>query len=347
MHRMRDDRGAVALLVAIILPPVLLGMGALVLDFGALYAEKRQLQNGADAGALAVAREYASSTSPTCVSGARISTADSYADANANDTAGSNVAAPECPAVNKVRITTSTSSADGGFIAPILAQVLGNGPTTLEATAAAAWGAPSSLTSDLPLTISLCEFNHYAGGGSSLKPPPPYPPYHQDVAIPFHTTGGTASGCPSSTSGADLPGGFGWLDPNGPSGTCVASTDTNGWVDDSTGVSVPGSTCRAKLTSLLGKVINLPVYDLTNGLTGSNGQFRIATYGAFVLTGYRFPGEVRASLYSGDDYCGPHGTPPLKNSTCVYGFFTNNPTVGSGTVGSGAFTGVTVTQLTD
>ena len=38
---------------------VLLGVGALVIDVGALYAERRQLQNGADAAALAVAADCA------------------------------------------------------------------------------------------------------------------------------------------------------------------------------------------------------------------------------------------------------------------------------------------------
>ena len=38
---------------------VLIGVGALVIDSGALYAERRQLQNGADAAALAVAQDCA------------------------------------------------------------------------------------------------------------------------------------------------------------------------------------------------------------------------------------------------------------------------------------------------
>ena len=53
-----DDRGAVLVWVALMLV-VLLGIGALVIDVGALYAERRQLQNGADAAALAVAADCA------------------------------------------------------------------------------------------------------------------------------------------------------------------------------------------------------------------------------------------------------------------------------------------------
>lgn len=47
-----SDSGAVVVLVAVMLV-VLLGMGAFAVDAGALYAERRQLQTAADAGALA------------------------------------------------------------------------------------------------------------------------------------------------------------------------------------------------------------------------------------------------------------------------------------------------------
>ena len=343
MHRVSGDRGAVAVLVALLFPVVLLGFGAIVLDFGAAYAEKRQLQNGADAGALAVAREYARTAGSTCVPGAKVSTADVYADDNANDAAGSDIASVECPASNKVRVTTRTRSASGGFLPPILAQALGNGNVTLDASASAAWGPPAAFTSDLPLIISVCEFNYYTGGGTTYSPPPPYPPYHQDEPIKFHDTDAedTGSGCPSSSSGADLPGGFGWLDPDDePAGSCVASTDSGGWVDDKTGVAVPGTACRDALAALVGKVVRIPVYDETNGLNGANGEYHVSTYVGFVLTGYSFPGERVKSLYSNSHYCTP-------SETCLYGFFTNDPRVGSGTVGSGPSTGVTVIQLTD
>ena len=59
---------------------VLLGMGALVIDVGQLYAERRELQNGADAAALAVAQDCAGGD---CLD--ETTTADTYADDNAHD----------------------------------------------------------------------------------------------------------------------------------------------------------------------------------------------------------------------------------------------------------------------
>src|SRR6266704_3179830 len=62
----RDDRGAVGVLVAILMGGgVLLGMGAVVVDVGQLYSERAQLQNGADAGARAVAARPAPARSTT------------------------------------------------------------------------------------------------------------------------------------------------------------------------------------------------------------------------------------------------------------------------------------------
>src|ERR1035438_6105259 len=59
----RDERGAIGVLVAVLLGAgVLTGMGALVVDVGQLYQERAELQNGADAAALAVAKSCATGT---------------------------------------------------------------------------------------------------------------------------------------------------------------------------------------------------------------------------------------------------------------------------------------------
>ena len=54
----KDDRGAIGILIAVLIGGgVLLGMAALVVDVGQIYQNRAELQNGADAGALAVARQ--------------------------------------------------------------------------------------------------------------------------------------------------------------------------------------------------------------------------------------------------------------------------------------------------
>jgi Flp pilus assembly protein TadG len=59
---------------------VLLGMGAIVVDFGQLYVERRELQNGADAAALAVAQDCAGGDCRD-----ETATARTYANDNARD----------------------------------------------------------------------------------------------------------------------------------------------------------------------------------------------------------------------------------------------------------------------
>lgn len=339
MHRLSGERGAVTVLVALLMPVVLLGLGAIVLDFGALYAERRQLQNGADAGALALAKDYARSASPTCVPGAGTGLAGSYANDNANDAAGSNVQSVTCPAPNRVRVTTSTSSADGGFLRPFLGQVLGAGNTTVTSSAVAAWGPPSSLMSGLPLTISQCEYAAYTSGGLAVGPP-----FNTALerVLHFHNDTAHESGCPSSTSGSDAPGGFGWI----LSGNCQATTSlASPTLDADPGLNIPSSCTSSYLDSLLGTVVGIPVFGTTNGLTGANLDYHLGPgYVGFYLTGYRLSGNpafVRDSpTLSASRTCS-------GNQRCIYGYFTTDPTPAAGTVGSGTPMGVSVVQLTE
>ena len=78
----RDERGVVAAIVAILLGTgVLLGMGALVIDVGQIYQERAELQNGADAAALAVAKSCALGACAPGVAGQQ-------ADGNASNLTG-------------------------------------------------------------------------------------------------------------------------------------------------------------------------------------------------------------------------------------------------------------------
>ena len=96
----RDERGVVAAIVAILLGTgVLLGMGALVIDVGQIYQERAELQNGADAAALAVAKSCALGA---CAPGVAGQQADGNASNLTGGTAGVQLvcgsgALPGCP----------------------------------------------------------------------------------------------------------------------------------------------------------------------------------------------------------------------------------------------------------
>ena len=105
-----DERGAVAVLIALILV-ALLGFAALAVDAGMLYSEKAQAQNGSDAAALAVAEKCAASTSdPNCSSTSQI--AKDMANKNAVDGLG-NINSVNLDLTNR-KVTVSAGSQQAG-----------------------------------------------------------------------------------------------------------------------------------------------------------------------------------------------------------------------------------------
>lgn len=203
VRRRGGDRGAMTLIVAIFVPVVLLGMGAFVVDVGSWYAERAQTQNGADAGAVAVAQ--------SCASGpCQASPAATYAPANSTgnlDTSSSvssgfpcgrsvNHDLPPCPATvengsicpkpmggtsNYVDVQVRTSKA----MNPIFGSVFGGSAKTIGACAQATWAAPNTVGNAVPLTISMCEWLKDTAGGTQFATAP---------------TGSYAAGAPYYTS---------------------------------------------------------------------------------------------------------------------------------------------------
>ena len=58
MQRVKDERGAVGVVVAMLMVPIM-GFAAVSIDAAALWNQQLQLQTGADAGALAIAHDCA------------------------------------------------------------------------------------------------------------------------------------------------------------------------------------------------------------------------------------------------------------------------------------------------
>ena len=342
MRRVNDD-GAVAVIVAL-LAVALFGFAALVVDVGALYHERRQLQVGADSAALAVAQACAGGD---C--GPYVADAELFSDGNALDGAsrikpggvcGSTTAGlPACsdpPASligsGYVRVTTHTEEADGTFLVPpFLARILGPGyeGTEVSASALVAWGPAGGVNAELALTFSQCEYEKLTtdADGEPLYADEPFDDdAHLERTIYFHDTS-EATGCDAGPSGADLPGGFGWLEADD---DCTAVV-TSGWVGDDTGVAASND-CKAALDALLGKTVMIPIFNELNGLTGTNGEYKIWSYVGFVLTGYRFPGAS-------------HDAPCASSQSCIRGYFVETVAPADAPVGSGPDQGVRVTQL--
>jgi Flp pilus assembly protein TadG len=272
---LRDERGAVGVIVAIAMV-ALFGFAAIAIDMGALYAERAQLQNGADAAALAIAQDCADGS---CVN--TTATAQLLANSNANDSAA-NVATPVVGA-NSVSVATSTRDSSGaGSLALLFAPVLGIDSKTVGATASAGWGSPLTGPAVIGMTFAPCVFK--LDGAIQV--------------ISMHGDAGGVSCSSTSPSGKVLPGGFGWLKDT--SGTCTAqvTAGTSVTVSGSTGISLPPG-CQALLTSMVNKTILLPVYSDLGG-TGSSAYFEIRGWASFKLLGYNFPGlSFQNQTYAG------------------------------------------------
>jgi Flp pilus assembly protein TadG len=349
----RDERGAIGVLIAVFIGGgVLLGMGALAIDVGRLYQNRAELQNGADAAALAVAKSCASGT---CVTGL----AGPIANANASNltagqaavdlvcgtgSLGAGCVSPllACPAnpaagTNYVDVRTSTGT-PSGLLPPIFARtLLGNGSysgTNVKACAQAEWGPPAT-ASTVAFTISACEWDKATNQGVTFAPPPPYPPLPAssfDRVLKIHTTKSN-TGCPTEPAGADAPGNFGWTDD---SGTCSVTISNNSY-GGNTGTSASQACKTALQNDQANKtLIFVPVYTKVTG-TGTNAVFTLKGFAAFVITGYHLPGfSVSDWLNSKNDCKG--------SDFCINGFFTQGLIPSSGSIG-GPDLGATIIVL--
>lgn len=370
--RRTSERGASATIVGILLAVgVIFGAAALSIDMGALMVERRELQNGADAGALSLASSCAKDN---CVQDA--DGLPALVNKNASDQAhtisdecvrnfsgatnlrvcdppGASAAIAECPAlppglpagVSYVEVRTSSLSEAGGFVRNIFSSLGpgGESTTTVASCARAGWG-PAGGASTLPLTFSLCEYYDALKAGGPGFGDPVQGDYTGEVAlaVKYKVTGNppvSTSPCDPEEghSGMDAPGGFGWLDQTG----CRANINADGWVKVDTGKNAPPGCLKA------GDVILVPIFDCVsksetfcdNIAAGSNTSYHIDGFGAFFVTGYQFPGESDFL----DGHPGPAALSECKaetgsnaaKPTCLYGKFLEEYVFYDGTISTG------------
>lgn len=359
------EAGTVAAIFGMLLAfGVLLGLGALVIDTGSLLYERRQLQSGADAASLSLAKTCALrplsapcrapdiSSGSTLTDLANKNAADNRSDIAsvcgstavvAADSTGSWTPCPDwlaaspppdpglidCPRTFstgkyvEVRTSTNTGSAsDPSILPPFLAQMLVGGNysgETVKACARAGWGPPSSVISALPVVISKCEFDAFTAGG--IEPAGPYAPfplaYPSPAGFPyeqpilFHTEGGTRLTCPQGPSGADEPGGFGYLQTTGCNAT-ISATGTATVRPGNPNNTALGCNFTPLLSATTGQPVFVPIYTKISG-----GKYTLDGVAAFWLTGFSTSGNRHVSDASGRDLC-------THSQTCLYGWFTSD-----------------------
>jgi len=358
----RDERGAIGILVgALIGFGVLTGMGALVIDVGQLYQERAEVQNGADAAALGVAKSCAlGSCDPSVAAG--------YANANASNLTGgsagvnlicgSGAGLPSCPgstgaltdcppaiAANYADVYTSTQTASGStLLPPVLAQtMLGNSGyqgANVVACSQASWGAPASATA-AGFTIPACEWDQATQQGTSFAPPPTYPPNPPpspsfDQVLALTATGNGGSGCSTEPGGADGPGTFSWIAAPGSDCNTVISPPTFTGINGSP----PTSQCEQLLQSAQQNQTPLlaPIYVSVANPAGPPPTYTLKGFAEFVVTGYNLPDTFASDWLNPANDC-------QASSYCLNGYFTQGVVPFTGSI-NGTDLGASVIKLT-
>jgi Flp pilus assembly protein TadG len=330
MRRLRSrgaERGAVAVLVAILFGSgVLLGMAALVVDVGGMYAEKAQLQNGADAGALAVATGCAkgsatcgtsvTAVNAACSTAANASTGIASCNANDNKTAvdqvcgvgsgllgctGPQNGCPTAPAGNYAQVQTSTLTSGGSTLLPPAfgKAVMGSSWSgkNVQACAQASWGPPATLGNAVAFSISDCEWNTDTGSGASFASQPPYPPWPQSYLRAGNVNAARSENVlvlhgestATSCGGSDTAG---WDKPGafgwvGDGSSCSVSITNNTYPANTGNNAINACVSTFQSAYTNHSPIFIPVYSGTSG-TGAGVQYTLKGFAAFILTGWDF-----------------------------------------------------------
>lgn len=315
MRRLRaqKDRGAAIVMVAISMV-VLVGFTALAVDVGMMWSDRKQLQNGADAGALALAQSCANAMDAevNCGNSATFREgleplADPYAPDNKIDTNADVQDVAWDPSAGTVTVTT-VSTRDFLF-----APVLGIQSADIPASATATWKLKSG-GQFLPLTFSKCAFEASVGSATEglpddgtgspvtlfLKSDPSNAGGSTDTSDE-PTTETPASDCPDPDGATNgVPGGFGWLDVDS-TGECLTATAVGALVE-----SAPGGSLNCFDPATLrgpddqGAIVEVPIFDTctwneeqstTSCDGGAGGEYHIHALAAFHVTAYCLPAD--------------------------------------------------------
>ncbi|MBN1092283.1 pilus assembly protein [Blastococcus sp. TML/M2B] len=256
--RLGDERGAVGVMVALLLVP-LLGFAAIAVDLSAVQSERAQLRNGTDAAALAVATDCA--WRPDC--GDELGTATALVSGNSGQ-AGATVSTPTVqlgPVGSQGQSVTVTATAQQKhWFAP----VLGRNASTVSAASTAAWSGTSRATAKLPLAIGRCEYDKHRSRPS--------------VSMEASNSGCTGAGQANMR--------FVWLATDSGS-VCQTTASVGAQVARSAGgaTSMPSACANQSqyLFDLVGTTVLLPVVDDSQG---SATSYRVYGFAAFKVSGY-------------------------------------------------------------
>jgi hypothetical protein len=280
----RDDQGVGTIFIVVAMVALLVGV-AFATDVGRYVLEARSAQNSADATALAVATDCARGVGP-------------IADYSPYRKADQTINTPACGS-GQTTITVTTPIDDGILLAQSVGEV--------DRSATAKWGGVGAADT-IPLTLSECDFQRITAGGMPTGTQTVY--FHSEpmnVTPPFN--------CNTSSSGQNLPGGFGWI---GTGGGCVVHVTLSTPSDSGNS---PPNDCKkeSEWRAMVGKDFLMPIY---NKIVGKN--YQIIGFAQFTFEGFKWNGNNNNGGTLQNKKC-PDPTNPTAelgtNVTCLQGRF--------------------------
>jgi Flp pilus assembly protein TadG len=270
MTKIRNERGQ-ALVLTVLALVVLLGMAALVLDVGAWFHQKRQLQATADAVVLAGAQLL-----PDDPGGAQAQ-AVAYGNKNEGGVAAADVTISSSNSANDTIAVHAKKSNDG-----IFSRVLGVVSVDIAARAKARVGSPQQALYVAPMVVSCAHpLIQNCNGGNS-------PQFKVPTTLDFDPMG--------------APGAFGMLNLDGQNGT-VGTSDEAAWIlkgfnkylglgdyKSDPGAKFSSQNVRGALDQRIGTVLLFPVFRVLGG-QGQQAVYEIMGWIGFYLQSYTVNGN--------------------------------------------------------
>jgi Flp pilus assembly protein TadG len=340
----KEETGGYSILFAVIFGTgLLVVIFTIVLDGGNINAERRTLQNVAEAGAIALAKEC-STNSSTCISS---TFPEQLAIANSPDqlttiaevcVKGLNRQGQTCQlpsnarldcnilpqgTSNFVRVRTQTLGSDGSFLAPLF------GATNnyqLNGCAQAVWGNAGSASVFSPFALSVCDWARYGSGLNTILEFE----QNQGVATCTYTftdlqgqsftrtgiSGWAAIDLLSSSIPVSNQASVACPDPSADEPATIRIGDSlNGITRDTSSQNYCGDTnLVSRIPVWVGKEIYLPLVS-TVKLSGNATSHTVEAFTGFKFNGYSIKGTQGGTT--------PNGNWCPKNTNCIYGEFTN------------------------
>jgi hypothetical protein len=288
-----------------ILTVVFVSVLAFVTDFGMAYANKRVLQNGADAAALAAAQEIAEVASPTAdcsaIEGSMEDSTRTVAEAYfaENGPSGDAGIAPDATGYNidcssgRLLVEVATQQTSSNFFGPVFGAEHEDG-IPLQASAKAAVAPPNAVIGVRPLAICSVDAEALRDSPAESR----YIIYDND----------DDRGCGAAS------GNWGLLNlDGGPNGTPelrewieggydeeFGGTDTCEDADIECTEGTPGfrNSLTGSLEFILGEKIVIPVFDSVSG-SGSNAMYHVQGFISVQVCGWRLNGSAVTDVGEG------------------------------------------------